>query len=507
MSLVKKNVIANLVGSGWVALISIAFIPLYIHFMGAEAYGLIGFYLTLLSLFSVLDMGLTATVSRELARLSALENKAREMRNLVRTLEIIYWMIAILIIFVVTLIAPWLATTWLNASEISPETITNAIIIMSFVIAMRMPYGFYGGGILGLQRHVLLNSVKIGIETLKSGGAVLVLWVVSPTIITFFLWQAAMGVFGTCVIAIALWHCLPGNTTNHPSFQSSLFRQLWGFAAGMSAISVLSVILVQMDKVILSKMLSLESFAYYSLASTVSIGLYVIIGPVVSTMYPRFTELVTNKDEVILKDIYHKSCQLMAVLVMPIAILISFFSHDILYMWTRNEIISQNTAPILSLLVIGTAFNGMMNLPYALQIAHGWTKLAIGMNVIAILVLVPSLLLTVSLYESLGAAAIWIALNAGYILFGLGFMHRRVLKDELSYWYTSDFGAPSFVALVVVTCFWFLMPSGLGEVSRIGWILLAGLFSTGAAAFSAPALRKYMLVILRKRCSPVVIGQ
>ena len=34
-------------GTGWSALMQIAFIPLYIKFMGIEAYGLVGFYITL----------------------------------------------------------------------------------------------------------------------------------------------------------------------------------------------------------------------------------------------------------------------------------------------------------------------------------------------------------------------------------------------------------------------------------------------------------------------------
>ena len=151
MSLVRKNIIANLIGSGWVALISIAFIPLYIYFMGVESYGLVGFYMTLQALFALLDMGMTATVSRELARLSALHGKEQEMRNLVRTLEAIYWAVALLIMAVVALLSPWIATKWLNANVLSEETIQQAVVLMGIVIALRMPYGFYSGGLLGLQ--------------------------------------------------------------------------------------------------------------------------------------------------------------------------------------------------------------------------------------------------------------------------------------------------------------------------------------------------------------------
>jgi len=44
---------ANFAGTGWAALMQIVCIPLYIKFMGIEAYGLIGFYLVLQAMLQV----------------------------------------------------------------------------------------------------------------------------------------------------------------------------------------------------------------------------------------------------------------------------------------------------------------------------------------------------------------------------------------------------------------------------------------------------------------------
>ena len=61
----KRNIIANLAGSGWVALMSFTFIPFYIHFMGIESYGLVGFFMSLQAVLFILDLGLTATAANE----------------------------------------------------------------------------------------------------------------------------------------------------------------------------------------------------------------------------------------------------------------------------------------------------------------------------------------------------------------------------------------------------------------------------------------------------------
>ena len=71
----KKNIAANFSGSIWQSLMSLAFVPLYIKFMGIESYGLIGIFATLQAMFVLLDMGLSATLNREMARLSVLPGR------------------------------------------------------------------------------------------------------------------------------------------------------------------------------------------------------------------------------------------------------------------------------------------------------------------------------------------------------------------------------------------------------------------------------------------------
>ena len=56
MTSTKRNIIANYLGSAWNALMGLAFIPLYIHYLGIEAYGLIGVFILLQAWMVLLDM-------------------------------------------------------------------------------------------------------------------------------------------------------------------------------------------------------------------------------------------------------------------------------------------------------------------------------------------------------------------------------------------------------------------------------------------------------------------
>ena len=64
----RNNIVANYASQIYVTLIAIVVVPLYIRYLGVEAYGLIGFFAMLQSWFSLLDMGLTPTMARETSR-------------------------------------------------------------------------------------------------------------------------------------------------------------------------------------------------------------------------------------------------------------------------------------------------------------------------------------------------------------------------------------------------------------------------------------------------------
>ncbi len=146
MTKIKDNIIANFIEKGWNVIMSLTFIAIYIKFIGIEAYGLVGFFVTLQAVFVLLDFGLSTTLNREMARLSALPGKAQEMRDLVRTLEIIYWGVAILIGLVIIGLSSPIANYWLKSNKLSISTVRQSIMIAGGIISFRWMFGFYSGG-------------------------------------------------------------------------------------------------------------------------------------------------------------------------------------------------------------------------------------------------------------------------------------------------------------------------------------------------------------------------
>ena len=151
----SRNIVANLVGTFWTALMGPALISVYVRFMGIEAYGLVGILTTLQAAFTLLDLGLSTATNRELARYSVQEQDGEAARNLVRTTETMYSV-------------PCSGHRryrhhtrtasfhrWLHAEHLSRATIQQAFLIMGVILAFQFPFALYSGGLIGLQRQVL----------------------------------------------------------------------------------------------------------------------------------------------------------------------------------------------------------------------------------------------------------------------------------------------------------------------------------------------------------------
>ena len=497
MSCIKRNIIANFAGQGWSALMQLAFVPLYLKFLGIEAYGLIGFYIMLQAMLQVLDLGLSRTMNREMARCSDRPEKAEEARDLARTLEAGYWLIGIVIGAGVLAAAPWIASHWIKARAIPVSDVTQTVMMIGVLVALQWPLSIYQGGLMGLQRQVLLNGLKIGMVTLSGGGAVLILWSVSGTITAFFAWQIIVNTIYVILVTRCFWRSLPASRRT-PRFNLLMLKSIWRFATGMSGITVSALVLTQLDKLILSKLLTLEMFGYYMLASVIGNGLNVFIGPIFNAVFPRFSVLVAARDEKGLRDLYHSGTQLMAALTLPVAAVLVLFPADVLLLWTGNAETARIAAPIASVLVIGTALNGLMNLPYALQLAHGWTSIGLRINILLIIVLVPGIFVATTQYGAVGAAAMWVVLNTIYMLIGVPLTHARLLEGETWRWICEDVGIPLVGALSVAVIGRWLVSSSMAPLALLGTLVAVLIAALATAALAAPKIRAQLVIMLPK---------
>jgi O-antigen/teichoic acid export membrane protein len=489
---IVKNIVANYVGQGWRGLIGLALVPVYVSYLGVEAYGLVGVFAVMQAWLGLFDAGTRPVLSREMARYGAGAHDAQSIADLLRTVEIISVAIAVTVAGAVLASSGWLASEWLRPDALTLTVVAQAIAIMGALAALRFIENLYVSALVGLQRQVLENVIGSVFATVRAVGAVAVLAWVSPTIQAFFLWQALVSALAVGTYALAVKRLLP-KPELPARFSRKALREIWRFALGMLAITVLALLLTQVDKILLARLLPLENFGYYSLAALIAGILHMLCWPITTAFYPRFTELATSRDEPRLSQSYHFAAQLLTVIVGATAIALIAFADRFLPLWTGDPALSAQIAPLLRVLTIGTLLNGLMWVPYHLQLAAGWTALSIKVNVVAVIVLVPTILQVVPLYGAIGAAWVGVALNASYIVFTIYFMHRRLLPADKWRWYVQDVLMPMLAAVAIAGACAFLMPADATAPVALALMALGSACIFLGAAGAAPLVRAQLL--------------
>jgi O-antigen/teichoic acid export membrane protein len=492
------NTLANFAGRGFAVVINFCLVPVYVRMLGVEAYGLVAFSATLNSLFSLLDVGLTTTINRELARVSVDPAARSEARTIVRTLETLYWPVGLLIAVVVLSSSGWLSRHWLNAHALDPVIVNRAVQLMGLQIAMMWPYSLYEGGLLGLQHQVAVNMLYALGAAVRGFGALIALSICKPTILVFLGWQTIAAGILTGAVVVLLWLRLPPSASR-PTVDLAVLRRVRAFTFGMAGISLVSLVLTQLDKVVLSKMLPLDRFGYYMLATSVAAALTNCATPFFISLLPRFVQIWASRDDLLLAGLYHRASQALAVVVVPIGLVVSLFATDLVRVWTGDSLVARQTGPLVSILVIGYTFNSLMVLPYALQLASGWTSLAYYQNLLSVVFLGPLLIAFTRLYQGLGAAFVWLLLNIGYFAICVPLTHRRILRGEERRWYLDDVGRPALVALIVLVSAKEVSEHATGVAIRLivaglGWLatVVICLRTLPAVAEVATRLMKYV---------------
>ena len=465
-----------------------AFVPLCISYLGSEAYGLISIFAILQSSAALLDMGMKPTLAREMARLSAGARDAQSARDLLRSTEILTASVATLASVAVWMGSPWLAAHWLTAEKLSRVDIAHALTGMGLICALRFVENVYVGSLIGLQRQVAQAVVSCSAVTARAVGSVAVLAFIAPTLDAFFAWQVLVSLVSIPVYAALAYRTVPSGTRSG-AFSWSAVASIWRFSGGLTAAALLTLLLTQLDKLLLSAYLPLKEFSYYAVASTLSSALYMLSVPISAAFFPSFTELYTRGDMERLRLAYHQAAQLLATIMGGAAIVLLVFPDAALRAWTGDAAITAHAARLLRILALGTLLNGFIGIPYQLQLATGWTSLSIRLNVVAVCILAPVLLYVVPRSGAVGAAWVWVSLNLGYLIVYIYFLHRRLLASEKWRWYRQDVLLPTLAcALTAVACR-FLSATPTSKGAAAGLLCLAFLLVVVAGSLVCRTIR------------------
>lgn len=499
----QKNILANYVSQFYVTIIGILMVPLYIKYMGAEAYGLVGFFAMLQAWFALLDMGLTPTMARETARFNGGATDALSYRRLVRALEGVFLIVAIAGGISLYAASDYIAHDWLTVSKLPLSEVQNSLELMAIIIALRWMCGLYRGAISGSERLVWLGGYNSAVATLRFVLVLPILMFVGTSPTLFFGFQCGVAVLEFIGLFLYAYHLLPAVPVGaRLPWQWSPLKPVLKFSLTIAFTSSVWVLVTQTDKLVLSKILPLAEYGYFTLAVLVASGIMIISGPISAALLPRMSKMEAEGDHAGLISLYRKATQFVAVIAGSASVTVAFCSEQLLLVWTDDRALAQQAAPVLTLYALGNGVLAVAAFPYYLQYAKGNLRLHLIGNAVFMVLLIPAIIWAASRYGGVGAGWVWLGMNLLSFVAWLPLVHQKFEPGLNFKWYIEDI----FVIFIpmIASCYalnYYIQPN-FGKWPQLGNIMIIGvlvmLTGVAASSFLRFSIRSWLVMHLEK---------
>ena len=391
------------------------------------------------------------------------------------------------------------ARHWLQNQALPDAEVASALRLLAGVLALRLVIVPNRAFLTGLEDLQWLAGMAIGATIVRS---VLVLPVMASggaTLSTFFGWQLLVGLAEWACYAIRTSRRLPTSPTAvEPG--SAVFRAHWRFTLGLALTGALWTAATNIDRVILSGLLPLTDFAYFSLAVTAASGVLILTAPLAMTFGPRLTRVFASGDRSETVRVYALQTELTAAMAASASLVLILFPAQLMLAWTGDPLIADRAAPVLAFYAAGNALLAMTALPYQLQVAAGHLRLHVYGIGLFVITYFPLLALGLDQLGMRGAGLAWLVPNLLYLLLFIPLVHRRFLPEPHRRWLLRLVTTVSPVLALGLLMKW-LLPWPDGRWPILAQLLAAGAMLLLTAAAGSQGTRAALRDLLARRRS------
>ena len=440
MGSIKLNAIANYIGQGFTIAVAIICTPLYLQYLGAESYGLVSFFMIMQNWLSLMDTGLAATLGRQVAFARGQINGFKNFNNLLRSFEIVFFILAISILMGVYFGSDWLAHKWLKANLLSPESISYCINIMGIIIGLRIFSTTYRSGINGFEDQIWINKLVVAIASIKYIGAFFVLVYITNDVETFFEYQLAIAILEVGILGYRFYDNLPASVVHNTWFKVdwSAFREILPFTLSITYTSATLIIITQFDKLLLSGSLSLQVFGYFSLITLLAGGIISLSTPVFLAFLPRMTMLASKLERLEMQSVYVDMTQIITWITFSSTMFIVVYSQEILYLLTGDNRTYQWGGGVLLWYALGSGTYVLGTFQYYLQNALGTLKLYVIGSTLSLVIQIPVIYFVITKYGAIGASQLWFIFSLIWFFGWTSVVHSKFIPGFHIKWLVKD---------------------------------------------------------------------
>lgn len=446
---VKTNVVWNMSAQLFVAVIGVLVLPLYLKFLGPESYGLIMFYTNLVVWFSVLDLGITPSVSRIT---SLYLNKAIEFieyQNVFNAFLIFIIGIALSSMVLGFFSINWVIVEWLKVNSLDHYMVYDVIFYTFAVIIIRWSTGIFRGILTGAEKIVWLSQFSIAISFSRFIVPLPFIAYLGWNVVDYFKFQLLLAVTEFTIIVIRSKQFLPKLEFSSIVLKSKSVTEMIRFSAAIATTTAIWLFVTQIDKMIISAKVPIDQYGYFSTTVLVANFILLLSSTCSNVLMPRFCALHAQKDDKSIRRLYLQSTSFIAAGSLMLLVVSAYVPYNLLFLWTHDTEFSKFGADLLIFYTLGNFLLAMNGFPYYLQYATGKLRLHLISHLFMLFTIVPLVLFSVDFYGIIGAAVVWLFFHTVYFLFWVPVLHKIFLPGIHFQWAVATIMAPSVFVMIV----------------------------------------------------------
>lgn len=432
-SVVNKNVSYAYIDQFYLIIAGLIFAPIYIENLGISSYGLFGLFSVAQAIFQLLDAGLAPTLTRQTARYIAGVNSSDDFKVEFKIAEIIFYSVGLIGSIALIWWTVISENIWVSSPDLSVPTIKICLVLLFITVSARFIGSLYKGVLRGAESHVLLASIGIISTTIRFVIAIPIVINSNKSPIPFFLLQCIVAILEIIVYRFCLAKYIP---TVEVNWSRILFikKGIMRLAGAISLLSFAWIFINTVDRLILTKMLSLADYGIYTIALNMAGLINIALAPLGIVAGPRLANIISKGEENVALNLYKKLTEFIAFSGGAIAALLTFFGAEVVWIWIGNKDYGEAASKIIAYYSLGYVLISISSIAYLYQLARGRLRLHV-IGAIVLIVLIPiGVYLGAKSYGMEGAAVVWVSIQIFYFIIWIPLIHNDIVRNFHGKW-------------------------------------------------------------------------
>jgi len=359
---VSRHTAYNMVGAVIPIILALVTVPIYLHLVGADRYGVLSIAWLLLGYFGLFDLGLGRATSYRIAALrDAPAHAAADTFWAALVVNIGMGVVGGLILWGAG--AYFFGHVFKVSETLRPE-ILNSVPLLALSVPLATVTGVLTGALQGRERFLATNMVSIISTTLFQLFPLSVAWFFGPNL---SLLLAAALLARLLAAAVSAYQChLEFTRGLRPRLVRSEIPLLLKYGGWVSLTSIFGPILNVVDRFVIGAILGAGYVTSYTVPYQLSQRLSILPVALSSAMFPR----MSAADEAERHEMGARATHVLCSVMTPIVVVGVFLMQPFMRVWVGHSM-SVLAVPVGRVLLVGFWINAFAIVPYARLQASG----------------------------------------------------------------------------------------------------------------------------------------